>query len=145
MAEFLSKAAMLYSKRIQKLESEKMSSNRSHETISESLSNLRRAAMDSTTSFQNITLGSNNQLHLPNSMEYYIGGGGSSIHDSQKESLIQLPITPTINAHGILGQILFDVCIPKDIEGWDMRHTSSLSSRRQTHFNPIKCIRRSKL
>uniref|UniRef100_A0A7N0VHN1 Uncharacterized protein n=1 Tax=Kalanchoe fedtschenkoi TaxID=63787 RepID=A0A7N0VHN1_KALFE len=86
-------------------------------------------------------------------MEYHIGRDGASVHDGQKEGLIHLPSTPSINAHGILGQILFDVCIPKDIEGWDMRPASSLSgrpststrSRRHSPFNPIKCIRRSKL
>ncbi|CAM8998615.1 unnamed protein product [Rhodiola kirilowii] len=145
VVELLTNAAMVYSQRIQRLEAEKISSDgSSHGKMSESLFNLRRSAMDSTTSFQNITLSSSNQLHLPNSMEYYIGGG-ASVHDGQKEGLIHLPSTPSINANGILGQILFDVCIPKDIEGWDMRPTSSLSARRHSAFNPIKCIRRSRL
>ncbi|PON79310.1 Alpha/Beta hydrolase fold containing protein [Trema orientale] len=77
---------------------------------------------------------------------------GSMQDERRQEGLIHLPNPPTsINAHGVLGQILFDVCIPKNVEGWDIRSSDSLnrcsftSTWRRNPFNPIKCIRHSRL
>ncbi|KAK5831828.1 hypothetical protein PVK06_015627 [Gossypium arboreum] len=118
---------------------------------------------------------SSQEKHLKNYVQLYASLGWDSLvchseflnmffpekaatlaHDLLKElveeSLIRLPQPSSIDVNGVLGQILFDVCVPKDVEGWDMkssdsssRHPYTSSLWRNSHFNPIKCIRRSRL
>ena len=101
------------------------------------------------TSFQGFTLAPSDNPS-PSSMEYYEGKDVSSIPDERKEGFIQLPSRSSINAHGVLGQMLFDVCVPRNVEDWDIRSNSKnagllAGTRRHAPFNPIKCIRRSRL
>lgn len=148
VTELLGKAAVVYSQRIQQLEGEKMVMEGTDEGISESFSNLRKAAASSNLSFRGIALEPSDHYFMPSSMEYYEGRDVGSLQNEHKDGLIRLPSPPSINAHGVLGQILFDVCVPKNVEEWDLRPSSSLngrSFRRHAPFNPIKCIRRSRL
>lgn len=121
----------------------------------EPMSSLRKAAGGSN-GFRGVTLASSDHFFTPGSMEYDGGRDVGPMQDERKEGLIHLPNppTPTMNAHGVLGQILFDVCVPKTVEDWDIKSSSgslngnrrSLASRRRhAPFNPIKCIRRSRL
>lgn len=116
---------------------------------SEPLHHLREAVSSSNQyqSLHRVTLDLNDHFVVPaGSVEYHEGRDVGSVHDAPKERLIPRSAPPTINAHGILGQILFDVCVPKNVEDWDLRLSSSSSSgRRHSHFNPMKCIRRSRL
>lgn len=92
---------------------------------------------------------------MPSSSQCHEGKGmdSISIQDESQERLIQLPSSPiSINTHGVLGEMLFDVCVAKDVEDWELKQSSSLrappgfpSSRRPSNFNPIKCIIRSRL
>lgn len=151
VAELLGKAAMIYSQRIRQLEGEKMVLEGSHDGISEPLGNLRKAAATANQSFQSISLEINDHFLVPNSVEYHEGSNGGSVQHEQKERYIPLSTPPKINAHGVLGQVLFDVCVPKVVEDWDIRSSPTFrkasfpSTRRHSPFNPMKCIRRSRL
>ncbi|PON82003.1 Alpha/Beta hydrolase fold containing protein [Trema orientale] len=153
VTELLGKATAIYSQRIRRLEGERLGNvEATHDETIEPIHTLRKAAASSN-SFQGISLVPGDDFFLPNSMEYYEGRGVGSMQDERRqEGLIHLPNPPaSINAHGVLGQILFDVCVPKDVEGWDIRSSDFLnrrsftSTRRHNPFNPIKCIRRSRL
>ncbi|KAJ0085805.1 hypothetical protein Patl1_08988 [Pistacia atlantica] len=151
VTELLGKAAAVYSQRIQRLEGERMGLEGTHNEMSNPIYNLRKAALSPTQSFPGTSLVPTDHFLMPSSMEYYDGRDVGSVPDERKEGLIHLPNRPSINAHGVLGQILFDVCVPKNVEGWDIRSSDSLngrpyaSTRRHAPFNPIKCIRRSRL
>lgn len=77
------------------------------------------------------------------------GREAGSLVDEQRRELLQIP---RIEPQGVLGQILYDVCVPKNVEGWDIKPGMYLkdrqgfaSSRRLGPFNPIKCLLRSRL
>jgi farnesol dehydrogenase len=122
-----------------------------HDQISEPISDLRKATVNPQHSFRGVTFAPSDHFFMPSSVEYYEGRDVESLQDEHKESLVQLRSPPTINPHGVLSQILFDVCVPKNVEGWDLRSSASLNrhplnpSRRHAPFNPMKCIRRSRL
>ncbi|KAJ4963767.1 hypothetical protein NE237_023706 [Protea cynaroides] len=148
--ELLGKAALVYSRRIQRLEGERMDMEGTHDEISESICNLRKAGKSSNQSLRRVALGPSDHFFLPSSVEYHESRDVGSVEDERKEGLIHLQTPPTINAHGVLGKILFDVCVPKNIDGWDIKSSAFngppfTSSHRQSPFNPIKCIRRSRL
>ncbi|OVA15790.1 Protein of unknown function DUF829 [Macleaya cordata] len=151
VTELLGKAAFIYSRRIQKLEGDNLGIEGNHNGISESICNLRKAAATSNESLRRVAIDPSDHFFLPSSVELHEGRDVGSVQDERREGLIHLQNPPTLNAHGVLGQILFDVCVPKNIEGWDIRPSSSLSglpfasSRRNSPFNPMKCIRRSRL
>ncbi|XP_071721885.1 uncharacterized protein [Rutidosis leptorrhynchoides] len=157
ITELLGKSAAIYSQRIQQSEGEKPGLDGTHDEISEPLNDLRQAASSPTHSFQGTPLMATDHFLVPTSMEYYQGRDHvGSIRDEQhKEGFIRLPSpSQSISAHGVLGQILFDVCLPKTIDDWDIKLSMSnsshrrpyaSSSRRNGSFNPIKCIRRSRL
>ncbi|XP_058089127.1 uncharacterized protein LOC131236049 [Magnolia sinica] len=153
VTELLEKAALIYSQRMLQLNRERTSLEGAGNKISESVRNLREAAVSSNESLQRVAVGPSNHF-LPSSVEYHESKNMGSMQDEQKERLIHLQTPPSISAHSVLGKILFDVCVPKNIEDWDIRPAGSLngqifsSSHRHRHsglFNPIKCIRRSRL
>ncbi|MBA0691668.1 hypothetical protein Goari_009282, partial [Gossypium aridum] len=151
VTELLGKASALYFRRIQQLEGEQVGSAGAHDEISEPISNISKTALSPNLSFHGTPLMQSDHFLLPSSIEYYEGRDFGSVQDEQKESLIRLPQPSSIDVNGVLGQILFDVCVPKDVEGWDMKSSDSSSRHpytspwRNSHFNPIKCIRRSRL
>ena len=150
VTELLGKAAALYSRRIQQHEGERMGS-RAHDEISEPISNISKIALSPNQSFRGTPLVQSDNFLLPSTIEYYEGRDSGSVQDEHNGGLIRLPLPPSINVHGVLGQVLFDVCVPKNVEGWDIKSSDSSSRRpytaprRNSHFNPIKCIRRSRL
>ncbi|KAF5468289.1 hypothetical protein F2P56_012453 [Juglans regia] len=149
VTELLGKAAKVYSQRIRRLEGDRMGIEGTQDAIPEPICDLRKAT-NNAHSFHGVATGPSDHYFLPTSMEYYDGKGIDSLQDEHKEGLIHLPSLPSISAHGVLGQILFDVCVPKTVEDWDIK-SSPLNgrrftpTRRHTAFNPIKCIRRSRL
>ncbi|CAI9115754.1 OLC1v1016746C1 [Oldenlandia corymbosa var. corymbosa] len=151
VTELLNKAAISYSKRIRQLEGERMGLEETGDEISKPFCNLRKAASSSQKSFQRIALELNDHFVVPSSVEYPEGRDVGSEPDEHKERFIPLSSLPNINAHGVLGQVLFDVCVPKNVEDWDLGLSPLLSrrsftpARRHSPFNPIKCIRRSRL
>ncbi|KAH0453432.1 hypothetical protein IEQ34_017756 [Dendrobium chrysotoxum] len=140
--EFLAKASVNFSSRQLKRAMD--------DKIPESVCYLHDAAFSSNESLRRVAIGPSDHFYLPSSMEFSETKAGGSLIDEQKAELFQLP---SIKPQGILSQVLFDVCVPKNIEGWDIKPMSSLnrnhtfaSARRHGRpFNPIKCIRRSRL
>lgn len=151
VTELLGKATAVYSQRIQHLEGERMGVEGTHDEISEPIGDLRKAATSPNQSFWGVTIQPSDHFFTPSSVGYYEGRDVGSLQDEQKEGVIHLHSSPSTNAHGVLGQFLFDVCVPKNVEDWDIRSSTSssnrpyTSSRRHASFNPIKCIRRSRL
>ncbi|KAM7280170.1 hypothetical protein ACFE04_007304 [Oxalis oulophora] len=151
ITELLGKASAIYSQRTQRHDGANVGLEGTHDDISEPFNNLRQAAVSPAHSFQGTPLIATDHFLVPTSMEYYEGRDVGSVRDEQKEGFIRLPSPQSISAHGVLGQILFDVCLPKTIEDWDLKSSNSshrrpyISSRRHASFNPIKCIRRSRL
>lgn len=148
VTEILGKAVAIYRHKHRRIEHEKLDIEGTKDEITDPFSELRKAATTST-SFQGFVLAPSESL-FPSSVEYYDGKGVGSIEDERKGSFIHLPSRPSINANGVLGQILFDVCVPKNVEDWDVRSNSKnagllAGTRRHAPFNPIKCIRRSRL
>ncbi|KAF6176154.1 hypothetical protein GIB67_023445 [Kingdonia uniflora] len=147
MTELLGKATLVYSRRIQKLQQDINGGEGAQNGLSESICNLRKAAVTSNQSLLRVAMEPNDPFDpfLPSTPECHDGKQVGSA----EQGLIHLPNPPSINAHGILGQILFDVCVPKNIEEWDIKPSSSFNGqtfvRRHSPFNPIKCIRRSRL
>lgn len=122
-----------------------------HDEVRESVAQLGDAAVSSSQTFQRrVALELNDHFFVPGSVEYDGDKVLGSVHDEQKERYVTLTKPPVIKAHGILGQALFDVCVPTDVENWDIKPSSFLKppssySRKSSPFNPIKCIRRSRL
>jgi hypothetical protein len=142
LTELLGKAAKVYSQRIRRLEGERMGIEGTHDEIPEPICNMRKA-MKNSNYFQGVALGPSDHYFASSSMEYYGSRDVGSVQDERKEDLIHLHSLPSISANGVLGQILFDVCVPQDVEDWDIKPFTS--TRRHTPFNPIKCLRRSRL
>lgn len=148
VTEILGKAVAIYSRKNRRIEDEKLGIEGTKDEITDPFSELRKAAMTST-SFQGFAVAPSDSLS-PSSVEYYEGKDVGSIADQRKQGFIHLPSRPSINANGVLGQILFDVCVPKNVEDWDIRSNSENArllsgTRKHAPFNPIKCIRRSRL
>lgn len=148
ITEILGKAVAIYRHKNRRFEDEKLGIEGTRDEITDPFSELRKAATTST-SFQGFAVAPSENLS-PSSMEYYDDKDVGSVADERKGSFIHLPTRPSINANGVLGQILFDVCVPKTVEDWDVRSNSKNAgllsgTRRHAPFNPIKCIRRSRL
>ncbi|XP_016714651.1 uncharacterized protein [Gossypium hirsutum] len=147
VASFLEKATSVYSHRIKKLGE----TNGMHDEISELIFNLLKATVNSNQSLRRVAIGPSDHFFLPSSAECHNGRETNSKQDEQRERLFSLPVPPTINAHSVLGQILFDACVPKNIEGWDIRFSGCVkgkpfsSDRRSSCFLGIKSSRRSRL
>ncbi|CAD5180710.1 unnamed protein product [Musa acuminata subsp. malaccensis] len=140
--ELVGKAAMIYAQR--RLQSQGLEGP----SISESVCNLHKAAASSSESLRRVATDPSDHFFLPSSMECE----DKKDTNLQKGELFHTQNMPSINAHGVLGQILFDICVPKNIEGWDIKPSTSLNgrqtfavARRHGLFYPMKCIRRSRL
>ncbi|KAK9740610.1 hypothetical protein RND81_03G047700 [Saponaria officinalis] len=153
VSELLSKAYTIYSVRMERLKGHKMGSEGTNDEISEPLGDLRKAAVDSNDIFKRFSAELAEHVVEPrNSFEYHEGRAVGSSVQNEKPDVVRLPSPPRINANGVLGQILFDVCVPRNIEEWDVGPLRSLHGspfpsikRHGMLFNPIKCIRRSRL
>ncbi|KAL6982872.1 hypothetical protein U1Q18_016267 [Sarracenia purpurea var. burkii] len=147
VTELLRKAAIIYSHRIRKLEGEGMGFEASQDQISEPFYNPKKAAINSN---RRVAMEWNDHFLVPSSVEYHEDRDIGSVHDAYKEGLISLSSPPRINVHGVLGQFLFDECVPKDYEDWDLRPSFTYSRRNAPSNpikskNPIKCILRSRM
>ncbi|KAL0917129.1 hypothetical protein M5K25_012176 [Dendrobium thyrsiflorum] len=132
--EFLAKVSLSFST--------KQLNRAANNKIPESVCDLHGAALTSNESLMRVAVEPSDHFFLPRSNEF---SDTRPAIDEQKGELFQLP---SIKPHGVLSQILFDVCVPKNIEGWDIKPMSSLNGSRDCRhgpFNPIKYIRRSRL
>lgn len=152
VTNLLDKAASVFSQKIRLL-GERSSMEGMHDEISDLICDLQEAAVNSNQSLRRVAQGPSDHFFLPSSAEYHSNRDSATLQDEQKERSIYLPnsSSTSINANSVLGQILFDVCVPKNVEGWDIKFGGSLngqpfaSARRNSPFHSIKCIRRSKL
>lgn len=141
VSNLLEKATLIYPQKMKQLEEQKS------DEISELICNLQKVAVNSNQSLTRVARGPSDHFFLPSSAEYQ----NAKETDERNERSINFPNSPTINAHSVLGQVLFDVCVPKNIEGWDIKFCGSLngqpvaSARRYSPLQGFKGIRRSRL
>ncbi|KAL0422644.1 UNVERIFIED_CONTAM: hypothetical protein Slati_3287300 [Sesamum latifolium] len=135
-------AVLTFSEKIQKLEKESPI-NDMHDEISELICDLQNAAVCSNQSFRRVAVGPNDHFFLPSSSEYQDRKEFGSVPEDRKERSPHRP-SPCMSTNSVLGQILFDVCVPKNVEGWDIKFSGSLngepfaSVRRRSPFGGIK-------
>lgn len=145
---FLEKASSVYSHKIPQLKGEIRGME--SDEMSELICDLQNAAVNSNQSLRRVAVGPSDHFFLPSSAESQDGREHPSSPD-QKERTSPLSNPPGISAHSVLGQFLFDVCVPKNVEGWDIKFHGSLngqplaSARRHSPFPGTKFIRRSRL
>lgn len=144
----LEKAASVYSQRIRQL-GEISGMEGTHDEISELICDLQNVAVNSNQSLRRVAVEPSDHFFLPSSTEPQSQESGS-LQDERNSRSVYLP-TPSISAHSVLGEFLFDVCVPKNVEGWDIRFSGSVngqpyaSARRHSPFNKFRCNLRSRL
>ncbi|GJM94667.1 hypothetical protein PR202_ga11336 [Eleusine coracana subsp. coracana] len=143
VTELLIKASTLYMSRRQ--ENGYEAAMIEHSNMHRSVSNPDRTAASSSDNIRRAPIDPTDHFFLPSSMEYHESNEGL------KPKLFNMPSVEIMSPYGVLGQMLYDVCVPKNIEGWDLKPSASMN-RRQMHavarhhgFNPMKCLRRSRL
>lgn len=148
--ELLEKAASVHLQKIQ-LEGERAGMEGTQDEISELICNLQEAAVNSNQSLRRVAIEPSDHFFIPSSSEYQNGRDSGPSPNEQKERSVPMINPPSISAHSVLGQFLFDVCVPKNIEGWDIKFSGSLngqplaSARRYSPQHSSKCPRRSRL
>lgn len=117
--------------------------------IAHCVCNLHNVAANSNESLRRVANSPSDHFFLPSSKDHHESREPDSLIEEQKRSL---SYPARMEPQGVLGQIMFDVCVPKNVEGWDIKPTVSpngrptLASARQLGpFNPIKYLRRSRL
>ncbi|OEL21977.1 hypothetical protein BAE44_0017002 [Dichanthelium oligosanthes] len=117
--------------------------------IAHSVCSLHNAAANSNESLRRVANSPSDHFFLPSSKDHDESREPGSLIEDQRRHLSH---PPSMEPKGVLGQILFDVCVPKNVEGWDIKPTVSpngrptfASGRQLGPFNPIKYFRRSRL
>ena len=114
-----------------------------HGDMPPSISNHQRTAATSSDRLRRSPIDPTDQFFLPSSMEYHESSEGP------KPELFNMPSVESLSLNGVLGQVLYDVCVPKNVEGWDLKPSASSHmhtvARRHGSFNLMKCVRRSRL
>lgn len=120
-----------------------------HDKICELICDLQNAAVDSNQSLRRVATGPNDHFFLPSSAEYQQNGNetrSGSLQDEQNERrTVHLSSPPGLSPHSVLGKVLFDVCVPKNVEGWDVKFDISSARKRSSSLNALKRMRRSRL
>ncbi|KAL6521951.1 hypothetical protein OROMI_031828 [Orobanche minor] len=145
VTELLGKAVLNYSHKIRQHEGEKMGSEGPHDGVSSPLPPLGKIAAISNQSFSRNSVELSDRFLVPASLDYHEDRDFGSVHDEHIERYVSLSGPSEIIAHGVLGQVLFDVCVPRNVEDWDLTRSPASLRRSTFRFNPIKCIRRSRL
>ncbi|KAG2298135.1 hypothetical protein Bca4012_009341 [Brassica carinata] len=151
ISNFLEKAISVHLQKLRQLGERA----RTHDEISELICDLQKVAVNSNQSLKRVATGPSDHFFLPSSAPYQSNNNDpSSSQEDQRERSSFRPLQPTnINAHSVLGQFLFDSCVPKNIEGWDIRFGGCLngqpyatsSSRKKSNLGFKKRFLRSKL
>nr|GMC70197.1 Transmembrane protein like [Ipomoea batatas] len=150
VTELLASAVSVFNHKIQKL-GDRMEGI--HDDVSDLICDLQNAAVDSNESLRRVALGPNDHFFLPSSAEYRNSRDYGCQQEQKEKEKENTPHRPnlSINAHSVLGQILFDACVPKNVEGWDIKFSSSskghpfTSRRKHSPQNAKKCLIRSRL
>lgn len=147
VTNFLEKATVTYCNKIQQLRF----ITGSKDEISELICDLQIAAVNSNESLRRVATEPNDHFFLPSSVVDQNGRDSNSLQDDRKEKTVDLSNSPpSISAHSVLGEILFDACVPKNVEGWDIKFSGSLNgqplgSACRKSPNAFKRLRRSRL
>ncbi|GJX01831.1 putative alpha/beta hydrolase, partial [Tanacetum coccineum] len=147
--EFFDYSVSIFNQKLQQL-AERTGMEGMHDKICELVCDLQNAAVDSNQSLRRVAVGPNDHFFLPSSAEYQSSKESGSLQDEQKERrAVLLASPPSLNPHSVLGQVLFDVCVPKNIEGWDIKFDNrkpfGSPSRKHSSLNALKRMRRSRL
>ncbi|RCV20729.1 hypothetical protein SETIT_4G080500v2 [Setaria italica] len=145
--DMLKKALITFCHRSQLYDSN-MAGDREYK-IAHSVCSLHNAAANSNESLRRVANSPSDHFFLPSSKDHDESREPGSLIEDQRRHLSH---PPSMEPKGVLGQILFDVCVPKNVEGWDIKPTVSsngrptfASARQLGPFNPIKYFRRSRL
>lgn len=142
IAELLEQAVSSFSHKIRRLR-ERTPMDDMHDEVSDLICDLQNAAVDSNQSLRRVAVGPNDHFFLPSSAGYGNSRDSWSVPEERKERSPNRS-HPCINAHSVLGQVLFDVCVPKNVEGWDIKFAGSLNAkplasvRKRLPFNATK-------
>ncbi|KAL6513780.1 hypothetical protein OROMI_034529 [Orobanche minor] len=143
ITELFEQASSIFPDKIQEL-GEKSCMDDMHDEISDLICDLQNAALDSNRSFRRVAVGPNDHFFLPSSSLYQNNKGIGSRQQERKERSPHRLSPPCMSANSVLGQALFDACLPKNVEGWDIKFSGSLngepfaSVRKRCHFSGIK-------
>ncbi|KVH99373.1 Protein of unknown function DUF829, TMEM53 [Cynara cardunculus var. scolymus] len=135
--ELLTKAGSIYSTRV-----EQQLKSINNET-SEPVHHLQEPLVSGSRYHQNskrLALDLNQRMIVPRSMAYDQVRETGPVQGEAEERFIRQSVMAEMNCDGIVGEILFDVGVLKNVEDWDLR-----SFGRHSDINFIKCIRRSKM
>uniref|UniRef100_A0A803NKP5 TF-B3 domain-containing protein n=1 Tax=Cannabis sativa TaxID=3483 RepID=A0A803NKP5_CANSA len=127
VSDLLEKATLVFSQKMRQLEDERIYMEGTHDEISQLICDLQKAAVNSNQSLRRVARGPADHFYLPSSSEYQNGKESEPLQDEGKEKPVHLPAPPSINAHSVLGRLLFDACVPKNVEGWDIKFCGSLN------------------
>ncbi|CAM8891853.1 unnamed protein product [Rhodiola kirilowii] len=152
VTRLLEKALIIFSRKTRELDMERSRMDATHDDISELFCNLQKAAGDSSRSMGRIAVDPSGDQYFTRSPETQQADSSPS-QDKVRKLSVNFINPPSINAHSILGQALFDACVPKNIEGWDIKFSGTLNGQplatasRRSSPPPrgIKSILRSKL
>lgn len=139
----LEKAAATYLQKAM-LERERTGMDGTHDEISELICDLQNVAINSNKSLRRVAVGPTDHFYLPSSAGHYSDRESATPQEEQKEKPVCVPSFPSMSAHSVLSQFLFDVCVPKNVEGWDVKFSGNLNGR-SCAFRGIKHIGRSRL
>lgn len=131
VTELLEQAVSVFSGKLQKLGER----SRMDDEISYLICDLQNAAVDSNQSFRRVAIGPNDHFFLPSSSEYQNSREFGSMQQEGRERLPHRS-SPCMSANSVLGQALFDACIPKNVEGWDIKFSGSVNGE------PFASVRR---
>lgn len=145
VTEFLDHSISIFNQKLQKL-FERNGMEGMHDKICELICDLQNAAVDSNQSLRRVAVGPTDHFFLPSSLEYQSNKESGSLQDEQKER-VHVASPPSLSPHSVLGKVLFDVCVPKNIEGWDIKFDGKRfgSGRKRLSLNGLKRMRRSRL
>ncbi|ESQ44576.1 hypothetical protein EUTSA_v10003219mg [Eutrema salsugineum] len=145
VSEFWTKARSVYLQKTRCFDREALKETQCDDEISEPVQSLGKSTSGLNRSFNGTPLVTTDHFFVPSTVGYYVGNGGS-VQDEHKQDLIRLSSSQNddeaVKPNGVLGQILFDVYIPKNVEDWDIK----LSETGRFKQKPGKrFIRRSRL
>lgn len=139
-----------YSRKVM-LERERTGMDGTQDEISELICDLQKVAINSNESFRRVAVGPSDHFFLPSSAGHNNDRESGIPRDEQREEPVCVPSFPSMSAHSVLGQFLYDVCVPKNVEGWDVKFCGNLNGRprasppRHSPFRSIKRVGRSRL
>ncbi|KAL4555755.1 hypothetical protein LXL04_038383 [Taraxacum kok-saghyz] len=154
VTDFLDHSITIFNEKLQKL-FERNGMEGMHDKICELICDLQNAAVDSNQSLRRVAVGPTDHFFLPSSADYQpttnnnnnnnkeSAGSFQDEHKERNGGGVHVASPPCLSPHSVLGQLLFDGCVPKNIEGWDIKFDRK--TRKRLSLNGLKRMRRSRL